>query len=143
LGEFNISLGQGIGQKATQGDNKTPKGMYFVIGKHRGKFDGAYGAYYGGHWIKVNYPNKYDAARGVAAGIVTPRQESEIAASWARRSPTLENTRLGGGIGFHGWAQEWANEGPRRLSWGCVVMHLFDIRTVFDQIPQGTMVVIF
>jgi hypothetical protein len=36
------------------------------IGKHRGSFDGAYGAYYGGHWIKVNYQNKYDAARGRA-----------------------------------------------------------------------------
>src|SRR5262249_43030350 len=113
------------------------------IGKHQGKFDGAYGAYFGGHWIKVNYPNKYDAARGVAAGSVTTRQEALIAASWERRSATLENTRLGGGIGFHGWAQEWANNGPRHLSWGCVVMHLSDIRAVFDQIPEGAMTVIF
>jgi murein DD-endopeptidase MepM/ murein hydrolase activator NlpD len=143
MGEYDISLGQGKGQKAVQGDNKTPKGMYFVIGKHRGKFDGAYGAYYGGHWIKVNYPNRYDAARGVAAGIITSRQEREIAANWEQRSATLENTRLGGGIGFHGWAQEWANDGLRHLSWGCVVMHLFDIKRAFDQIPQGAMVVIF
>jgi len=141
--EFQISLGQGKGQKVTQGDNKTPKGMYFVIGKHRGKFDGAYGAYYGGHWIKVNYPNGYDAARGRAAGYISPQQQVEIAASWEKRAPTLENTRLGGGIGFHGWAQEWRNDGPRHLSWGCVVLHLYDINKVFDQIPQGAMVVIF
>jgi murein DD-endopeptidase MepM/ murein hydrolase activator NlpD len=143
VGEYDISLGQGKGQKAVQGDNKTPKGMYFVIGKHRGKFDGAYGAYYGGHWIKVNYPNRYDAARGGAAGLITARQENEIATNWERRSPTLESTRLGGGIGFHGWAQEWSNDGPRHLSWGCVVMHLFDIKLAFDQIPQGAMVVIY
>jgi hypothetical protein len=141
--EYDISLGQGKGQKSVQGDNKTPKGMYFVLGKHRGKFDGAYGAYYGGHWIKVNYPNRYDAARGRAAGHITPRQEAAISASWEKRAPTLENTRLGGGIGFHGWAQEWRNDGPRHLSWGCVVLHLFDIKEVFNQISQGAMVVIF
>ncbi|MEP7342055.1 MAG: peptidoglycan DD-metalloendopeptidase family protein [Acidobacteriota bacterium] len=142
-GEYDISLGQGKGQKRVQGDNKTPKGMYFVLNKHRGKFDGAYGAYYGGHWIKVNYPNRYDAARGRAEGLISAQQESSIAANWAQRKPTLETTRLGGGIGFHGWAQEWRNDGPRHLSWGCVVMHIFDISKLFDQIPTGAMVVIF
>jgi murein DD-endopeptidase MepM/ murein hydrolase activator NlpD len=141
-GEYDISLGQGKGPKAVQGDNKTPKGMYFVIGKHRGKFDGAYGAYYGGHWIKINYPNRYDASRGIAAGHITPRQQAAIAASWEKRASTLENTRLGGGIGFHGWAQEWSNDGPRHLSWGCVVLHLYDIRNVFNLIQPGSMVVI-
>ncbi len=34
--EFDVSLGQGAGEKQVQGDNKTPKGMYFVIQKHRG-----------------------------------------------------------------------------------------------------------
>ncbi|HMB27532.1 MAG TPA: peptidoglycan DD-metalloendopeptidase family protein [Blastocatellia bacterium] len=142
-GEYDISLGQGKGPKAVQGDNKTPKGMYFVIGKRRGEFDGAYGAYYGGHWIKVNYPNRYDAARGRAAGHITPQQEAAIAASWEKRASTLEGTRLGGGIGFHGWAREWSNDGPRHLSWGCVVLHLYDVSNFFNLIPPGAMVVIF
>jgi murein DD-endopeptidase MepM/ murein hydrolase activator NlpD len=142
-GEYDISLGQGKGPKAVQGDNKTPKGMYFVIGKRRGEFEGAYGAYYGGHWIKVNYPNRYDAARGRAAGHITPQQETAIAASWEKRAPTLESTRLGGGIGFHGWAREWRNDGPRHLSWGCVVLHLYDVSNIFYLIPPGAMVVIF
>lgn len=146
-GEYDISLGQGKGQKRVQGDNKTPKGMYFVINKLRakegGQFDGAYGAYYGGHWIKVNYPNRYDAARGRAEGFVTAQQERTIATAWEQRQATQESTRLGGGIGLHGWAQEWANDGPRHLSWGCVVLHLYDIRKLFDQIPTGAMVVIF
>jgi murein L,D-transpeptidase YafK len=146
-GEYDISLGQGKGQKRVQGDNKTPKGMYFVLNKlkeKRGvKFDGAYGAYYGGHWIKVNYPNRYDAQRGRAEGLISTEQERAIAADWNQRKPTLENTRLGGGIGFHGWAQEWKNDGPRHLSWGCVVMHIYDISKLFDLIPTGAMVVIF
>ena len=37
--------------------------MYFVIDKRRGNFPGDYGAYYGGHWIKINYPNRFDAPR--------------------------------------------------------------------------------
>ena len=38
--EYDVSFGQGKGQKLVEGDNKTPKGMYFVIKKHRGNFDG-------------------------------------------------------------------------------------------------------
>lgn len=142
-GEYDVSFGQSQGQKRLQGDNKTPKGMYFVINKHRGKFDGAYGAYYGGHWIKLNYPNKFDAAWGRAAGLLTPPQAASISVNWEKRAPTLETTRLGGGIGFHGWIREWSNAGPRHLSWGCVVMHLDDINRLYDEMLEGAMVVIF
>jgi murein DD-endopeptidase MepM/ murein hydrolase activator NlpD len=142
-GEYDVSFGQAKGQKLVEGDNKTPQGMYFVTNKHRGKFEGAYAGYYGGHWIKVNYPNPYDAARGRAEGIVSVEQEARIKATWSNRAPTLESTKLGGGIGFHGWIKEWDNTGPRHLSWGCVVLHLYDISKLYDQIPPGTMVVMF
>jgi murein DD-endopeptidase MepM/ murein hydrolase activator NlpD len=141
-GEYDVSFGQERGRKRLKGDNRTPQGMYFVTQKHRGQFDGPYGAYYGGHWIKINYPNPYDAAWGRAAGHLDARQEAAIAASWSKRAPTLEATPLGGGIGFHGWAEEWPDDGPRHLSWGCVVMHLSDIRQLYDRIPAGAMVVI-
>lgn len=142
-GEYDVSFGQAKGPKRVQGDNKTPKGMYFVTNKHRGQFDGAYGGYYGGHWIKLNYPNRYDAARGRAEKLLSPEQETSISRNWAQRAATLESTKLGGGIGFHGWIKEWDNSGPRHLSWGCVVMHIFDITKLYDQIPPGAMVVIF
>lgn len=48
-----------------------------------------------------------------------------------------------GGIGIHGWNGEWELEGPRRLSWGCVVMRNTDIAAAFSRIPVGTMVVVF
>ena len=142
-GEYDVSLGQTEGDKRIEGDNKTPRGMYFVVDKRRGDFPGDYGAYYGGHWIKINYPNRFDAARARAEGVITPAQESKIAAAWDARSPTLETTPLGGGIGFHGWAREWPNDGPRRLSWGCVVLHLSDISNFYDRLPSGAMVIIF
>lgn len=141
--EYHVALGQGKGQKLIEGDNKTPKGMYFVVEKYRGRFDQPYGEYYGGHWIKINYPNKYDADRGRAQSLISDQQAEAITLSWQQRRLTPQNTGLGGGIGFHGWNREWDNNGPRHLSWGCVVMHLSDIGKFYDQIPQGTMVVIF
>jgi len=142
-GEYDVSFGQGQGAKRVQGDNKTPTGMYFVTQKHSGNFDGPYGAYFGGYWIKINYPNGFDAERGKAAGLISPAQQASISKQWRLRTPTLETTRLGGGIGFHGWIREWENTGPRHLSWGCVVMHLYDISKLYGQIPVGSMVVIF
>jgi murein DD-endopeptidase MepM/ murein hydrolase activator NlpD len=140
--EYDVSFGQAKGAKQIEGDNKTPKGMYFVVQKYKGKFDGPYAEYYGGHWIKINYPNKYDAERGVAQGIVSEKQRTEITRTWQQRAMTPQNTKLGGGIGFHGWNQEWENSGPRHLSWGCVVMHLKDIGGLYDRLAEGTMVVI-
>ena len=143
LKEYDVSFGQASGPKRIEGDNKTPVGMYFVIQKHQGKFDGPYGDYYGGYWIKINYPNKFDASRGRSQGLLSASQEASIAKDWEARAPTLQNTSLGSGIGFHGWIREWPNDGPRHLSWGCVVMHLKDVGQFFDRIPVGTMVVIF
>lgn len=143
VGDYDISLGQGEGDKQTQGDNRTPRGMYFVVQKKRGDFPGPYGAYFGGHWIRINYPNRFDAARGRAAKLITPSQETTITSAWERRAQTVETTRLGGGIGFHGWARGWEDTGPRRLSWGCVVLHLKDLPDFYSRLPEGAMVVIF
>ena len=140
--ECSISLGQEKGQKRLKGDNRTPKGLYYVIAKERGDFPGEYGGYYGGHWIKINYPNRYDAAYGRAKGLIDAAKERTIASRWQERKATLENTKLGGGIGLHGWIREWSDDGPRHLSWGCVVMHIRDIKKLYDRIPIGTMVVI-
>lgn len=143
VGDYSISLGQGRGPKQIEGDNKTPVGMYFVIQKHQGSFEGPYGSYYGGYWIKVNYPNAYDSARALKGRMISEQQNAAIASRWKGRQATLENTKLGGGIGFHGWVKEWSNDGSRHLSWGCVVMHIYDISKLYDQVPEGTMVVIF
>jgi hypothetical protein len=141
-GDFEVAFGQEEGRKRQQHDLRTPLGMYFVVAKSRGPFAGPYGSFYGGHWIKVNYPNAYDAARARQQGLLTKDVATGIAAEWWKRRPTLQDTPLGGGIGFHGWADDWDLDGPRRLSWGCVVMRNADIERVFDRIPMGAMVVI-
>jgi murein DD-endopeptidase MepM/ murein hydrolase activator NlpD len=142
-GQYSVAFGQAQGAKRVRGDNRTPKGMYFVTERSRGPFGGEFGAYFGGHWIKLNYPNGFDAERGLRDGLLTRAQAAEIRSDWLARRPTRGDTRLGGGIGFHGWATEWDDAGPRHLSWGCVVLHNRDIAAFYDRIPVGTMVVIF
>lgn len=142
IGDFAVSFGQAEGPKVRQGDNKTPRGMYFVVAKSTGPFEGEVGAFYGGHWIKLNYPNPWDAVRGVDSGLITPERAASIRSAWTQRALTSQNTRLGGGIGLHGWASEWPDDGSRHLSWGCIVVHLKDIAHVYAALPEGAMVVI-
>ncbi|QSQ16330.1 L,D-transpeptidase family protein [Myxococcus landrumensis] len=139
-----VGFGQETGPKEERGDNRTPVGMYFIVHTHRGEFPGPYGAYYGGHWLKVNYPNPWDALRGVERGWLTEKTRERIARTWEAREATEASTRLGSGIGFHGWKGEWSLEQTQgRLSWGCVVFHPRDIATLYERMPRGTMVVLF
>lgn len=142
-GTFEVGLGQGLGRKRRAGDNGTPLGMYFVTQKSRGPFPGRWAGYYGGHWIRINYPNAFDAEWGRANGVLNAAQARRIGDAWAARKSTWEGSALGGGIGFHGWIGDWDLAGSRRLSWGCVVMRNTDIAAQFDRIPVGAMVVIF
>jgi hypothetical protein len=142
--EMEIGLGQASGQKRREGDLRTPKGIYFVVDKLEGKFDGPSAEYFGGYWIKINYPGAADAAWGLGSGIIDAATAATIAAAWSERKLTPQTTPLGSGIGFHGWAEEWiAPKGGARLSFGCVVMHAPDIASWFDEVDLGTMVVIF
>ena len=46
-----------------------------------------------------------------------------------------KTTKLGGGIGIHGWvASDWANDDDRHLTWGCISMHNDDLKLFFEQI---------
>ena len=142
--DVEIGLGQAAGQKRREGDLRTPKGIYFVVDKLKGKFDGPSAEYFGGYWIKINYPGAADAAWGLGGGIIDAATAATIAAAWSERKLTPQTTPLGSGIGFHGWAEEWkAPKGGARLSFGCVVMHAPDIATWFEEVDIGTMVVIF
>ncbi|MBL8923316.1 MAG: L,D-transpeptidase [Myxococcaceae bacterium] len=140
---WEVGRGQAEGVKAVRGDLKTPRGLYFVTDKSTGPFGGDFAAYYGGHWVKVNYPNAFDAARGVRDGFLSDAQRSTIDRAWWRRELPSQKTRLGGGIGFHGWIAPWRGDaGGYGLSWGCVVLHPEDIAAFYASIPVGAAVVL-
>ena len=83
VSRVEVGFGQAEGRKQVRGDNRTPLGMYFVVQKHRGTFSGPYAEYYGGHWIRLNYPNAWDAERGLTEGLITREARDRIARAWA------------------------------------------------------------
>lgn len=141
--EWEVGRGQAEGPKAVRGDLKTPRGLYFVVEKSRGPFTGPVADYYGGVWVKLNYPNPWDAARGLDAGLVAPATAALIEARWEARRLTPQGTRLGGGIGFHGWVAPWDGaDGGYGLSWGCLVLQPQEGPAFYELVPLGTPVVL-
>jgi murein L,D-transpeptidase YafK len=136
-----VGHGQVVGAKERVKDLKTPRGVYFVTHKSRGPFSGSYADYYGGHWIKLNYPGPDDAARGLEQKLITKAQARSIVAAWAKRALPPQNTKLGGGIGLHGWNGDFGDDDPF-LSFGCLVLHNDEVSRVFDALPVGAPVVL-
>lgn len=140
---WEVGRGQAEGEKEVRGDLKTPRGLYFVVDRSTGPFVGDFAGYYGGHWVKVNYPNAFDARRGTTHGLITEAQAESIARGWWRRELTAQKTRLGGGIGFHGWIGPWTGDADGYgLSWGCVVLHPDEVAEFYAQLPRGAAVVL-
>jgi hypothetical protein len=53
-------------------------------------------AYYSGYWIKLDYPNPWDAARGVDDGLIDAETQASITSAWWSGRLTAQKTALGG-----------------------------------------------
>lgn len=142
VASWGIAIGQAEGPKEIRGDLKTPRGMFFVTERYHGKFSGDWADFYGEYWVKLNYPNPFDAARGMDAGVVTAGQAAKIGEAWARRELTPQGTKLGGGIGFHSWASKWDADAGTLMSFGCLVLHPEDVADFFARVQVGDLVVL-
>lgn len=140
--EWEVGRGQAEGQKEQRGDLRTPRGLYFVVDRTTGPFGGDWAEYFGEAWVKVNYPNAFDAARGLDGGLISSEQADDISARWRRRAATPQRTKLGGGIGFHGWNAPWDGDAGYGLSWGCVVLHPEEVKGFYELVPLGSAVVL-
>ncbi|MFC1812339.1 L,D-transpeptidase family protein [Thermodesulfobacteriota bacterium] len=140
--EYPIALSQNpIGHKIEEGDNRLPEGEYRIIQKSRGPFGGDYGQYYGPAWMRINYPNKFDAINGFNREMISKKERDAIIKANIR-GKSFESTRLGGGIGIHGWDKnDWVFDGSN-LTWGCISMHNKDIDKLYKLITINTIIVI-
>lgn len=147
VARMRAGFGQVPGKKVRQGDNKTPRGMYFITSAYAGPIDGPSGPWFGERWVKLSYPNAYDAKRGVKNGWLTKAQARQMAKKWRARKLPWRGSKLGGGIGFHGWVGardtygDWSDMDPWQ-TWGCVLLHNVDIRWLYPRMTVGTMVVL-
>ena len=141
-----VGLSQREGKKERQGDLRVPEGVYRVVEMLRGPFDALQNwvqAYLGTRFIRLNYPNAADARRGLLAGLVSKAEHDAIVVADQRGRIPPKNTRLGGGIGLHGWVEaDWEDDSDRRLTWGCITFHRSDLESLYDELTVGDVVIL-
>ena len=118
------------GDKQKEGDRRTPEGTYRIVYKNpESNFHLSLG---------LDYPNKKDATRGLADGLITQAQYDQITAALASDLSLTENqknlwyTPLGGEIFIHGHGT------GRPDTAGCVALDNVDIDELYALLPVGT-----
>lgn len=146
---YEIGLGQvPKGHKEKQGDLKTPEGAYLICEKTVGPFPSGGSnwaqAYLGTRWIRLNYPNEFDAEEGLKRKLITKEEYSRIRKAAAEKRMPPKSTALGGGIGIHGWiTPEWSDSDTERaLTWGCITMHNKDLEEFYSMVQLNTLVIV-
>lgn len=143
---FEIALSQEpTGQKEELDDNRMPEGAYQILKKALSPSKGdTWFPFFGPAWMKLSYPNAFDAQRGLLAGRITKKEYQAIVKATRLGQVPPQNTRLGGGIGIHGWIDsDWSNDGSRALTWGCISMHNLELQDLYGQVKIGTSVYIW
>ncbi len=84
----------------------------------------------------LSYPNAEDAARGLAAGLITRAQHQAIASAIKAGRMPPQDTPLGSWIEIHGRGSS------RDWTLGCVALDDGDMRELFEACPVGTAVII-
>lgn len=53
-----------------------------------------------------------------------------------------QDTKLGGGIGIHGWSGKWPGDDRQNLTWGCISLQNPDLEDLHDRVAIGAPVII-
>lgn len=128
VSSFRAGLGfTPVGDKVETGDGKTPEGVFYISRLHPTS------SYYKA--FVVSYPDKEDAARGLADGLITQSEKDQIDA--AQNSCTEPPaTALGSLIEIHG------NGGTADWTWGCVAIEDSEIDLLWSVLDVRDTVVI-
>ena len=130
---YPIVLGRNSeADKSVEGDEATPLGEFYICAKNpRSRYFLS---------LCISYPNAEDAARGLAAGLISAAEHAQILdATNARRMPP-QNTRLGGEIYIHGHRN--GNGGEPQGTRGCIALNDADMQDLYDRVAIGTPVAI-
>ncbi|MBI5538407.1 MAG: L,D-transpeptidase family protein [Deltaproteobacteria bacterium] len=126
---FRIGLGFGpTGDKEQQGDGKTPEGVFYISALVPDS------SYYKA--FLLSYPDKEDAERGLASGLITAADKTSIDSAIDSCGEPPSSTGLGGEIEIHG--------GTGSTDWtaGCVAVEDNQIDILWGVLEKGDTVVV-
>lgn len=111
------------GDKAEEGDGKTPLGEFYVFTKNdKSKFYLSLG---------LSYPGVEDAKRGLKENLISQAEHDAIVQAVAGKKMPPQNTKLGGEIYIHGGGTE------NDWTWGCMALKDEEMKEIFEAIPLG------
>lgn len=142
---YEIALSQNpIGHKLAEGDLRLPEGEYHIIQKAKGPFAGrSWMKYLGAAWLRIDYPNSFDAAAALAEKRITKAVHDSIGRAHRVGKMPPQDSPLGGGIGVHGWKSPgWNPEGDRHITWGCISLNEADLLDLSGKTKVGTPIII-
>lgn len=126
VASYPAAVGSGRGDKEIEGDCCTPEGRFYVCVKNpHSRYVLSLG---------LSYPNAEDAARGLAARLISPAEHERILQAIRQRRQPPWNTALGGEIMIHG-----RRDGGRDTL-GCIALEDEAIRELYPRIETGTVV---
>ncbi|MGH7784164.1 MAG: L,D-transpeptidase family protein [Candidatus Binatia bacterium] len=130
VASFEVAFGfEPIGPKAMSSDGRTPEGEYLVCAKNpESKFHLS---------LALNYPNEWDAKRGLESGLITEAQHDAILEANKNGKLPPQDTALGGEIYIHGGGIEgdWTR--------GCIGLADNEMTELFEAVGLGTPVTIY
>ena len=132
---YTIALGRNAAvDKAVEGDQATPVGEFYICAKNpRSKYFLS---------MCISYPNAEDAARGLAAGLISPVEHAEILAAIRLRKMPPQRTKLGGEIYIHGQGAAQPNCQLKDWTHGCIALGNPAMQELYDSVTIGTPVLI-
>ncbi len=142
---YEIALSQSpAGHKLAEGDLRMPEGEYHIIQKAKGPFSGpSWMKYLGAAWLRIDYPNRADAADALSGNRITQPVHDAIERAHRTGKMPPQDSALGGGIGVHGWKSPgWNPAGDRRITWGCISLNEADLLKLTAETKLGTPIII-
>lgn len=136
---FHVAYGKGgSGAKRRFGDNKTPDGIYRIVGfRSDSRFF---------YFMQLDYPNLLDAWHGYRDDLIDAGQFRAIAAAYQSGSAPPQNTALGGFIGIHGIGELTDRKldihAANNWTEGCIALTNLEVSELREYVTLGTRVVI-
>lgn len=129
IAEYAVGLSKNqTGDKEKEGDNKNPKGNYYVCNKNaKSQYHLAFG---------LSYPNAEDAERGYETGLINEKERDSLLYANENKKKPNWYTALGGEIMIHGQKGELGSESD--WTRGCFALNNDVMDMIWDYVEVGT-----